>query len=241
MRHGIPVTQTSLKERDKREEALSVPELSVPETLHNLWREQLLQAEKELKEQGRAKYKLEILFTHKHHVNNTPTVGTVSFWEGAAAMGGTADAKVYVCSPAGEQLNGETAGKHRCCGKLVPDHCDMSDGSGRIVCPHCSHVWRRQDLVGEVTYNLMLSSWVLVVIDWFQRMSMLADIVMKYHRDDIRVVAAMEQERQRGGELLNRARSSTRRMEAIYPLSNIIRDTSNGTTLDKCIRAFLRS
>jgi len=78
-----------------------------------------------------------------------------------------------------------------------------------------------------------------VLLKWFLKLEMNADIRVKYHKDDIRNAARSEQEKQHMGDILNRARSFERRPCYIYPLRNIIKDTSAGADLRGRIHAFL--
>jgi hypothetical protein len=71
------------------------------------------------------------------------------------------------------------------------------------------------------------------------KLEMKADIVVKYHEDDIRNAAMLEQVKSRGGEVLAGARR--RRIPRVYPLQNIIKDTSAGADLEKRFYAFMRA
>ena len=68
-----------------------------------------------------------------------------------------------------------------------------------------------------------------------------ADIRIKYAQRDIRTAARLEQERQRGGELLQEVRSSELRSSSTYPLANIIKDTAAGADLRGRILAYLQA
>ena len=68
-----------------------------------------------------------------------------------------------------------------------------------------------------------------------------ADIYVKYGRMSIRDAQTKEIEKKLQGELLNKARSVEQRSLYIYPLKNIIRDTSNGADLQSRILAFLNA
>jgi hypothetical protein len=178
-----------------------------------------------------ARFKLEVMFSHRHS-GRTPTPGTVTFWESGNKLHGGGDSKLYVCDSADAEL-----AKQGCKGFLP----DSANGLRFIVCPHCQKLWNAQDVVGEVFYRLPLERWADVLLSWFRRLEMRADIRIKYAKDDIRVVSANEQEKQRMGDLLQKARSFDRRPVYIYPLKNIIKDTSSGADLRGRILAFLKA
>jgi hypothetical protein len=108
-----------------------------------------------------------------------------------------------------------------------------------VVCRKCTMTWPETKLVGELFFVLTSQNWAKVLERWFLLVGSKADIYLKYHRDDIRTQAALEQERQKGGDLLNKARNN--RGMHIYPLHNIIRDTSNGANLQDRFLAFVRA
>jgi len=86
-----------------------------------------------------------------------------------------------------------------------------------------------------------MTKWADVLLSWFLRLGLDADIRIKYARDDIRSVAMREQEKQMRGELLTAARSDERRSTSIYPLNRIIKDTAAGAGLHGRILAFLKA
>lgn len=182
-----------------------------------------------LKEGKKAKYKLEVNFNRKRS-QQRPFPGTVTWWENANKLHGGGDAKLYMCPGKDRKVND--------CEAVIPD---SANNTGFLVCANCGHVWRATEVHGEVFYNLPMQRWADVLLRWFQRLELDADIRIKYARDDIRHVARLEQERQRKGELLAKARDEDRRTTAIYKLTSIIRDTSAGADLYARILAFLRA
>jgi hypothetical protein len=186
-----------------------------------------------LQERGLAKYKLEVTFNNERSVHRA-FGGTVTWWESAAKLHGGGDSKLYVC----DNNNGFPHLNGRGCGAFLPD---SANGLNFIVCPACGNMWRNEEVVGEVWYRLPMQKWADVLLRWFTRLECNADIRIKYARDDIRTAAALEQERQRGGELLSRVRDPQRRASSIYPLASIIKDTSAGADLRGRILAFLQA
>jgi hypothetical protein len=102
-------------------------------------------------------------------------------------------------------------------------------------------MWRPEHLVGEVFYRLPLEKWADVLLGWYLRLELKADIRIKYGRMSIRDAQQAEAERGLRGELLEKARSFEKRSVYIYSLKNIIRDTSAGADLRGRILAFLRA
>jgi len=81
--------------------------------------------------------------------------------------------------------------------------------------------------------------WTRLTLKYYLRLELSADIYIKYHPSDIRSAAQKEQERQQFGEQLDVVRS--KRASKIYPLRNIIKDTSAGAALEDRIFAFIVS
>lgn len=186
-----------------------------------------------LKEKNLAKYKLEVMFDGERSVHK-PFGGAVTWWESGNKLHGGGDSKLYLCdnNASYPQLEG------RGCKGLLPD---SSNGLNFIVCPKCGVMWKNEEVVGEVWYRLTMQKWADVLTYWFTRLELNADIRVKYSRDDIRSAAAQEQERNRGGEALFKARDPERRSSSIYPLANIIRDTAAGADLRGRILAYLQA
>jgi hypothetical protein len=183
--------------------------------------------DKLLAEQGLAKYKLEITFERRRSLH-APAFGLMSFWQSGAKFHGGGDTKMYICP--GKDL------KRTNCDAFIPD---SSTGYGFLVCPNCKTVWQGDQVCGEIGARLTTQDWAKLIFKYFVKLESNADIYMKYPKHDIRVVAEAEQEKQRGGERLAKARTDQQR--AIYPLRNIIRDTSNGADLLTKFHQFLRA
>jgi hypothetical protein len=213
-------------------ELLSAPDVTriSPEEAENLKKRQEA-LDKLLEEKNLAKYKLEVMFSHRH-TSRAPTAGTVTWWESGTKLHGGGDAKLYLCdnSVPGSRYEG------RGCGKFIPD---SANGLSFIVCPHCQMMWKPEYLVGEIFYKLPLQKWAEVLHNWYMRMEGKADIYVKYGRMSVRDAQLKETEKKLQGELLTKARSIEQRSMYIYPLKNIIRDTSNGADLRSRILAFL--
>jgi hypothetical protein len=116
---------------------------------------------------------------------------------------------------------------------------DSGHGYGYLICPQCHKLWKGEDVSGQIVARLDAIGWTKAIHKFMLRLDMNADIRIKYHPDDIRSAAQREQQQNRGGEDLDRARQ--RRAVRVYPLRNIIKDTSAGASLESRILAFVRS
>ena len=169
-----------------------------------------------------ASYKIEIQFG-KDRSMWKPFHGVMSLLLSGTKLNGGGDEKLYVCP------------RDDCKGIVFPD-----DRVGlSVVCRSCEMLWPERKLVGEIFLNLTAQNWAKALVTWFGRLEQKADIYLKYHPTDIRYQASIEQERQKGGELLNRARN--KRGLHIYPLRNIIKDTESGADLEGRFFAFINS
>lgn len=191
------------------------PKLS-EEELHAI-KERMAVMDKILAEEQKAKYKIELLFGSAR-VMGKPTPGALSFWESGTKLHGGGDAKMYICG-------GKTSGKNNC-EAFIPD---VSNGYGFLLCPGCKEVWQGGDVSGEILAKLPMRGWAELLLKYFARLEHNCDIYIKHARNDVRAAAHLEQASQLGGEKLEKARSN--RMKYIYPLKNIIRDTSGGADL----------
>lgn len=174
-----------------------------------------------------ARYKLEVMFGKERSLVN-PTSGMVSFWESGKMLHGGGDSKLYICP---QKSRGEGT-----CHAWIPDSSHMPGG---IVCGYCGSMWKGPELIGEIFARLTMQNWTKVLLKYFLRMDMNADIRIKYPVQVLHKVTEQETLRDRGGELLEKAR--TERVSVVYPLSRIIKDTSSGATLEDCIKKFLTS
>lgn len=181
--------------------------------------------DKLLATEKKAKYKIELLFG-KARSTARPTPGALSFWESGTKFHGGGDAKIYLCP-------GKALGKSTCEG-FIPD---SSTGYGHLVCPACGTVWQGQQVIGEIFANLPMKKWAEVILKYYVRLGLNCDIYLKYARTDIRAAAMAEQLKDLRGEKVNLVRS--KRAMAIYPLRNILKDSSAGADLLGRFEAFL--
>ena len=181
--------------------------------------------DKLLADQGKAKWKIEVSFFYRRRVT-THSAGAISIWESGTMFHGGGDTKAYFCP--GKEL------KMSACQGAIPD---SSNGYGFLVCPKCKEVWRGDQVYGEIFGRWNNRVWSEKILELFRRLDHNADVYLKYPRSDLRVAAKLEQEKQLMGEKLARVRQD--RVQYIYPLRNIIKDTSNGADLLGRFHAFL--
>ena len=178
-----------------------------------------------LKDEGKAKYKIEILFKHTRRSHGL-SFGALSIWESGTKLHGGGDTKMYWC-PAKDMKTSDCSG-------IIPD---ASNGYGHLVCPDCKKVWAGEQVYGEIMYNLDADKWSLVLLKHYIRLGHNADIYLKYPKHDLRVASRLEQAKQLMGEKLAKVRKD--RQQYIYPLARIIKDVSAGADLQTRFRAFL--
>lgn len=204
--------------------ALDVAPVLSEEEKHTL-RQKTEALDKLLAEAGKAKYKIEIIFSHRRNLTGI-SAGILSIWESGTKLHGGGDTKMYWC-PAKEK-------KLVNCDGMIPD---ASAGYGFLVCPSCKNVWKGEDVYGELLFKLTAKHWADVLLKQYTRMGHNADIYAKYPKHDLRRAAEAEQGKQMMGAKLAKAR--TERDVYIYPLKHIISDVSNGSDLLSRFYAFL--
>ena len=188
-------------------------------------KERCIALDKLLREQGKAKYKIEVMFSKRRSMH-APCPGIVHFFESGTQFHGGGDTKIYLCP-------GKMLGKSDC-EAVIPF---SSNGYGYLLCPECKTVWQGPQVIGEIGYNLPLRKWAEVLLKHFVRFGHNADFYVKFSKHDIRAAALMEQQRQMHGDKLNITRTDRPRL--VYPLRNLLRDCSAGADLLGRIYAFL--
>jgi hypothetical protein len=177
----------------------------------------------------RAKYKLELIFGEARSTWK-PTPGILSFWEAGARFHGGGDQKIYLCP-------GRRLGRSGCEAPIP----ELGVSLGTLVCPACGTTWAGEDVIGELCFNLPMRKWAAVLNEHVRKFDYDADLYLKHAPSDIRSIALAQAKKQtfRGSERLDLVRS--RRARHVYPLRNIVKDTSAGADLLSRIYAFLVS
>jgi ribosomal protein S27AE len=187
------------------------------EELHTLKQRQAAM-DKLLAEKQRAKYKIELFFSHEYK-SNQHYPGAISLWLSGSKLHGGGDEKIYLCP--------------RCGGFILPS----AQGYGHLVCSKCGTVAKDNEAIGEILLRLTTQHWAVVIYNWFRKMEFNADVYVKRPKVDLRVAATIEQARQHGGEKLMAVRQ--KKEVFIYPLYNIIKDTAGGADLPTRFKALL--
>jgi len=183
--------------------------------------------DKIFQEAGKARYKVELLLGHRRAAYG-PSPGCLTFWESGSKLHGGGDAMMHLCP-----------GKH-----LNKNDCSAFIGSeghvlGNLVCSACGQVWPGEQGIGQLLFVLTTQNWATVLLKYYHQLGCNADLVLKYHPQSLVRATTKEREHFKGGELMNGVRG--KRITSIYPLANIIKDTSAGADLYGRILAFLRA
>lgn len=175
----------------------------------------------------KGRYKIDVFFREVQTVNGLRT-GMLQVFENGTKLNGDGDAKVYFCP--GDKLRGSG------CQGVIPYD---STGYGFLVCPSCVTTWKEEEVYGEILANWFPQGWADQIERTFRQLGSSADIYVKYPRFSLQKASEQEQEKELRGDKLNAVRSARKRV--IYPLRNILQDTSAGADLNKRILAFLKA
>ncbi len=190
-----------------------------------------------LNNKSKAKYKIEVHFG-KGRTTSGPNVGAISVYESGNRLDGEGDELMYICAERdrGLALNApgvkdrEVKRGAQGCGCFIPGGLLKSGFAG---CPGCENVVLAENLTSTVLFNLTTEALAEKMVKWFNKLEHNADIYLKYHPTDIRYTALEDAYGLDKGRML--------RGLTIYPLRNIIKDTSAGASLKKRFIALLSS
>lgn len=215
----MPVEHTEWK---NQEEVDRVPELSDEEK--DALAQKMRAMDKLLADSGKAKYKIELMFVRARSTWK-PTRGIITFWESGTKLHGGGDTSMKICP-------GKRLGKNDCVAFIS----DTTIGLGHCVCPECGTVWKGEQVIDAHIGNYTMRDWADILYKYFRLLGHNCDIYLKHSPDDIRSAAFQETQGKTSDAL-----TGTRRRRAlhIYPLANIIKDTSAGSDILTRIYAFL--
>jgi hypothetical protein len=180
--------------------------------------------------EDQAKFKLEVVFAESRS-RMKPFAGIVFAWTNGGFAHGGGDEVVYFCSGKVEK-----EGRLRSCNAPI----DLNFISRQhAICPACRSAVDPKTLTGQVLAKLTSQSWAQLIVRMFMLLEANADIRMGMMPGDLRRASEIEQDQDRHGDVLNRVRHQ--RHWVRYPLVDIIKDTSNGSSLYKRIRVFLEA
>jgi hypothetical protein len=184
-------------------------------------------------DQIKAKYKLEIQF-HEARSNIKPFVGVMYFFLNGNRFNGGGDSKVYLCAD------------DACHGVIDPTECIVVNldedpeqiKPAKMLCPKCKKLWPAMDLWGERLLKLTANDWARAILNNFRYMDSNADVSLIFHHADLHQHTLSEMDRIAQGDIIREVRR--KREKAIYPLKNIIKDTSNGADPYSRFLAFMK-
>ena len=190
-----------------------------------------------LSEKSKAKYKIEVHFG-KNRTTSGPNVGGISVYESGNRLDGEGDELMYMCAERdkGLALNAPgmkdgkiTKGQHGC-GGFIPGGLLKT---GYAACPHCENIVVSENLTSVILFNLTTEVLAEKLVRYFNQLEFNADVYLKYHPTDIRYTALVDAHGLDKGRML--------RGLTIYPLKNIIKDTTAGSSLKSRFTALLSS
>jgi hypothetical protein len=186
-----------------------------------------------------AKYKIELHFGKDRTVTG-PNICAISAYESGKHLNGEGDEMMYICSERdrGLHVGGQVAKVNDApvqrgtdgCGAFIPGR---QIKGGFAMCSSCERVVKADALTNTLFVSLPTKRLAALVTTWFRKLDSNCDIYVKYHPSDIRYIA-MEQDHG-----LDKARML--RGLSIYPLANIIKDTTAGSAIESRFVTFLSS
>ena len=207
-----------------------VPSLTDEE--HDIIKKRMEALDKLLREDGKAKFKIELFLGSTEQSRIKPIPGLLSFYQSGKKAHGGGDSKIYICPGAHLKRND--------CSSRIPAE---STGFGFLVCPRCGITWEGTQVIGEIFSRNVMKTWANTIYKYFRVLDMNADIVFKHGVDPIRKITEAVISNEKGRVAINNDKLTglRRRVTHIYPLANIIKDISSGANLQKRLEAFLLS
>lgn len=181
-----------------------------------------------------AKYKIEVHF-NKNRTTAGPNTAAVSVFESGKRLNGDGDEMVYICSQRDRGLALNAPGHadrqlvrgYEGCGKIIPGE-NIRSGVAICACEKRNMI-ASEELTSTLLVHLTTERLAALVTDLFRRVDSNADIYVKYHPTDLRARALNNPSNLDSGRM---SRGLT-----IYPLANIIKDTSNGASVELRFKA----
>jgi len=200
------------------------------------------------KREKKAKFKIEVSFGKDRTPTGQPrgNIAVVSVYESGKRFDGGGDVMAYWCDRVdeGSGLVEFSPGRKRAqmgCRKViteefithatVPTKDHKTASIKRAVCPHCHRQWNAGAITGQVYGRWTSATLARVLSDMWVRLDGDADIYLKYHYTDIRCIA-MERN-------MGTAAARAHRGAVIYPLQNIMKDTSGGASIENRLKVFV--
>jgi hypothetical protein len=207
---------------------------------------------------NKAKYKIEILFgSNRSVLLHKPSKGVITIWESGKRFHGGGDEKMYWC---GWNADWKHTPHDKVCGKPIETR---HFGFHHVVCPHCQRecflepdgLRRHREVLiksgmdpkgldrlpivsGERYFLLTPKNLALTLVRYWRDLGGNADIFVKYHPTDIRCREVAEVKK---ADHYTKARTQRPDGLLIYPLARIIRDVTNGASLESRFVSMLTS
>jgi hypothetical protein len=181
-----------------------------------------------------ARYKIEVQFG-KTRTSTGPNPCAVTIFESGKRLNGDGDELVYLCAERDKGLALNMVGVadrkvergQEGCGKIIPS--DNIRGGVAICGCEKRRMIASENLTSTLLVNLTTERLSAMVAGLFHKLGDNADVYIKYHPQDIRSLTQTQEDQ------LDRARM--KRALTIYPLANIIKETTNGASLEARLKA----
>jgi hypothetical protein len=195
------------------------------------------EAEKNAQEMAaKAKYKIQVFFRSTRSLHR-PVAYTISVWESGKRLHGGGDEMMFFCrrqpdAPKPDRFEVSAARLHgadpKGCGKPFSGGLVVGDV---VVCPHCGARHKPYHVGDSIFYRTSIDKAADIIAKLWRQLEHSADIYVKYHPQDIRVLT------------MSRGFSARKARElkglTIYPLERIIKDTAHGVTIESRFKALL--
>lgn len=168
----------------------------------------------------RAKWKIEVTFLRNRTPRGLNAYG-VRVWESGRALNGEGDVLAFWC------LNADPDSNDGCRSIISSDFIK----AGVAFCPYCKRTIRADMLTDMVGGNVYVDALARYIASLFRKLNSSADIYLKFHKEDPRYLAMAQAKGVK--------KASDLKGLHIYPLKNIIKDTSAGADIVRRIQAFL--
>lgn len=215
-------SQARVAERDADWERTASPEEREERRKQSLQREKKgdVAYERQLGGEIRARYKIEVMF-EKGRTTKGPNLCGIQLWESGKKFHGGGDQLMYWCM--------DTSSNDGC---KAPFSGECIAGP-YAVCPSCSKTIQIAKAANMRVLRVSTLKLAEELVRIFHSLGGDADIYLKYHKTDVHYLAMI---RAKGPEVAHRLKGM-----AIYPLKNILKDTSSGSDLAGRFFAFLAS
>lgn len=176
--------------------------------------------ERQLGGEIRARYKIEVMF-EKGRTTQGPNLCGIQLWESGKKFHGGGDQLMYWCM--------DTTSNEGC---KAPFSSDFITGP-YAQCPSCGKTVLIAKAANMRVLRVSTKKLSEELVRIFHSLGGDSDLYLKYHKTDVHYLAMM---RAKGPEVAHRLKGM-----AIYPLKNILKDTSMGADLAGRFFAFLAS